>query len=100
MFANSTFVRNALGTVGAALFAAACFGAATAPAAASLVTVSKTVRYADLNLGNEAGRAALQARIKSAAKSVCTTGGNDLVSRDREDRCVKAAVAGATQARS
>ncbi len=95
MFATSTFARTALGTVGAALFAAACLGAATAPAAAAPVTVSKTVSYADLNLGSAAGRTALEARIRTAAKSVCTTGSNDLVSRDHEGRCVKAALANA-----
>lgn len=99
MFAT-TFTRTVIGTVGAALFAATCFAAATAPAAATPVTVSKTVSYADLNLASAQGRATLQARIVSAAKSVCTTGANDMVSREREDRCVQAAVAAATPARS
>ena len=99
MFATS-FTRTVVGTVGAALLAATCFTAAAGPVTAAPVGASKTVRYGDLNLGNAQGRAALQARIGSAARSLCTTGATDLVSRDNEDRCVKAAIAAATPARS
>lgn len=93
----TSFARTAFGTIGAAVFAATCLVAAVAPANATPVTASKTVSYADLNLDHAQGRAALQARIKSAAKSVCTTGGNDNASREREARCVKTAIATATR---
>ena len=100
MFATSTFARNALGAAGAALFAATCLVAAAGPAAAAPVTASKIVSYADLNLAKAQGRAVLQARIKSAAKAVCSTGSNDTLSRGLEDRCVRNAVANASTARS
>ena len=55
--------------VSAALAAAAL---AAAPAAAQELAASKTlVAYGDLNIGNAAGRATLDQRIRAAARSVC-----------------------------
>lgn len=97
MFATHDFARNAFSVAGAALLAGACLFAATTPAQAAEVTATKTVSYADLNLGQPQGRAVLDARIKSAAKSVCAVGGNDLVTRLAETRCAKIAIAAATR---
>ena len=51
-----------------------------------------TVSYADLNLANVQGRAALNARIKAAARSVCKADSSDLQSRTNETRCIKQAI--------
>ena len=97
MFATQDFTRNAVSVAGAALLAGVCLFAAAAPATAAPVPVSKTVSYADLNLAQPQGRATLDGRIKSAAKSVCTVGGSDLKSRLEELRCVKSAIAAASR---
>lgn len=94
MFANA-FARTVVSATGALLIGGLCLTAAAAPAAAAPVTASKSVRYADLDLGQPQGRAALDARIKSAAKSVCFAGGSDLVSRRAEIRCTRVAIAAA-----
>ena len=90
MFTTNSFARAAAGTAGAALFAAFCLTVAVAPAAAE--PVSRTVSYADLNLSNPAGRAALDARIKAAARAVCKADGYDVAARTRESNCVKTAI--------
>ncbi len=94
MFTTHSFARVAAGTAGAALFAAFCLTAAVAPAAAE--PVSRNVSYADLNLSNAAGRAALESRIKAAARAVCQADGYDLAARNRESRCVKTAISNAS----
>ncbi len=96
MFVTSSFARNLTSAVGAALIATACLTVAVAPAAAAPAATSKTVSYGDLNLANAQGRAALDARIKSAARSVCSTGSNGLQARTSETLCIKAAIRGAT----
>lgn len=94
MFTTHSFARVAAGTAGAALFAAICLSAAVTPAAAE--PVSRTVSYADLNLANPAGRAALETRIKTAARAVCKDDRYDFAARARESACVKAAIAKAS----
>ncbi len=96
MFTTQSFARIAAGAAGAAVFATVCLAAATGPAAAA--PVSRTVSYADLNLANPAGRAVLNARIKTAARAVCRDEGYDVASRARESRCVKSAIRKATAA--
>ena len=103
MFQNFTqsFVRVAVGTVGMALCAGVCLTGATAPAVAATVdgvVRSQAVHYADLDLSTEPGRAALDRRIRSAARAVCTAGSNDLAALVAENRCFRAAVARATPA--
>jgi UrcA family protein len=96
--ANS-ITRNIVGAFGALVLGVAFVGAATGPAhAATVTTVSQTVRYGDLNINNAAGRAALDARVRAAAKSVCTVDLNGLAARIEETRCFDAAVANAKSA--
>jgi UrcA family protein len=97
MFSTNDFARNAVSAAGAALLAGACLFAAAAPANATPVFASRSVSFADLNLAQPQGRATLDARIKSAAKSVCTVGGNDLKTRLNETRCIKTAIANAAR---
>ena len=94
---SSSLTRTIVSTAGAALFATICLTAATAPAAAQVVTSSKIVSYAGLDLNSERGRAVLDARIRAAAKSVCNTNSNDLRSRLHESRCIRTAIAQATR---
>ncbi|QXQ08011.1 UrcA family protein [Sphingosinicellaceae bacterium] len=97
MFVTSSFARNFVSAASAALIATACLTIAVAPAAAATAApMSKTVSYADLNLANAQGRAALNARIKSAARSVCKVDGRDLQARTSETRCIKDAVRNAS----
>lgn len=92
MFSQTrTFARTAFSLAGAALFATTCLVASVAPAAAS--AVSTTVSTADLNLAHPKGRAALDGRIKAAAKAVCNFGGGDSATRRAEARCVREAIA-------
>lgn len=68
---------------------------AATPAAA----LSVTVRYADLNLGSEAGSAALYARLESAARAVCGPSDiRDLGQFAAVQACQKAAIAQAVHA--
>lgn len=88
--------RAFAGFAGAFVAAAACIVGAAGPAAAQADTArSQSVVYGDLNLGKTAGRAALESRIKAAARSVCTSGSDDLRSRTDEARCIRTAIAGA-----
>ena len=96
MFVTSSFARNLTSAVGAALIATACLTVAVAPAAAAAAATSKTVSYGDLNLANAQGRAALDARIKSAARSVCKTDSSGLQARTSETQCIKAAIRNAS----
>ena len=90
---TATLNRNLVGTFGALVLGLAFVGAATAPAqAATLEHTSKIVSYSDLNLSSQAGRDAFAARVRSAAKSVCTVGSGDLASQTAEARCVKASI--------
>ncbi len=92
MFAT-TLSRNLAAAAGAVLISTACLAVAATPAAAETVAVSKTVSYADLNLGSAKGRATLDQRIKSAARQVCRQDADDLSTRAFQTECVKTAVA-------
>jgi UrcA family protein len=95
--ASHSFQRVVIGAVGTALFAGLSLSGALAPAnAAETQARVQTVSYADLNLSNAAGRAALDNRIKAAAETVCATGMNDAAAKTAESRCVKAAVEAAS----
>lgn len=59
------------------------------PAAAQEDSRSVTVRYDDLNLGNQAGRDRLETRIRTAVRQVCRTPNRmTLAERARELECV------------
>lgn len=93
MFATftSTATRAILGTVGTAFCAGICLVAATAPAAAETVRAT-TVSYADLDLGNAAGRMTLDRRINAAARTVCASSDGGTVAALDEMQCVRHAV--------
>jgi UrcA family protein len=91
MFAT-TALRTVAGTVGTLIFAGACLFGATAPAVAAEAPAAVAVSYTDLNLASEKGRAALDTRIRQAARSVCFSGTRDLRSRTEEVRCYQNAV--------
>ena len=94
MFATTeTLFRTVAGAFGTALCAGVCLLGATAPAEAAPAARVQAVRYADLNLADAGGRSALDARIKQAARAVCSTGSADLRARTEEARCIRAAVA-------
>lgn len=96
MFATftSSVSRAVLGTVGTALCAGLCLVAATAPAHAETPRTA-TVGYADLNLGNKAGRATLDRRIDAAARAVCASGDSGTTAALAEQSCVRQAVSAA-----
>lgn len=98
MFATLTHnaQRVVIGSIGTVLAAGISLSGALAPAQAAEPTARvQTVSYADLNLTNAAGRAALDQRVKAAAETVCATGLNDTAARTAEARCVKDAIAAA-----
>lgn len=90
--------RSIIGSIGTILCAGLCVAGAAGPAEAAEAPAARvqTVSYADLNLANAAGRAALDQRIKAAAESVCSSGLNDTAARTAESRCVRDAIAAAT----
>ena len=88
---NSTLTRAALGALGTAFCAGICLVAATAPASAEPVRTVK-VHYADLDLGNKDGRATLERRLFSAARSVCTTSDSGPDAAMDEARCIHQAL--------
>jgi UrcA family protein len=93
-----TIIRTVVGAAGAALFSAVCLTAAAAPAAAAtLVSVSKAVSYADLDLDSAKDRAILDSRIKSAARSICYDDSNELKNRIAASRCFRDAVSHAAR---
>lgn len=70
--------------------------AAMCPAGDTTGANRSTVKYADLNLSNPSGAAALYARIRAAANGVCwTLDGRDLQSKTDFNRCVYKAIADA-----
>jgi UrcA family protein len=79
-----------------AILGAISAGFATVAAAGSLPEArSETVQYADLNLSNPQGAAALYRRIVAAARNVCDRGGFDLASQQAIRACIDEAVADA-----
>ena len=102
MFVTNSIARTVVATTGAVLFAATCLMCAVAPAAAqgapqNVEVQTRTVSYADLNLNSAAGRARLDARIRAAARAVCSVNGGDIATRAVESRCAKQAAATATR---
>ena len=76
------------------------FAALAAPAlpAAAETPAAISVRHADLNLDSNDGRAMLERRIASAARTVCEVGDDRMLSiLQAERRCVRGAVGEATQ---
>ena len=98
MFATASFTRTLVAATGAAIVASTFLFAAVAPASAQDVQVrTRTVSYADLDLAKPAGRATLDARIRAAARSVCSVNASNIVDRRAEIRCAKAAASAATR---
>lgn len=84
------FTSILITALSACVLAPALTHAATKAPAASAVTV----RYADLDLGSEAGSAALYARLQSAARAVCGTSDiRDLGQFAAVQACQKVAIA-------
>ena len=78
------------------LVALAASGLATA---ATSDTRSIVVRYGDLNLNSEAGKARLHKRLRNAAESVCGLADTRvLVLRDVHDQCVAEALSNSVAA--
>lgn len=69
-----SFFSNTLFATASIALTAGIVAASAAPAAASVPTETApqtVVRYADLNLADQGGRADLDARIRAAADTVC-----------------------------
>lgn len=89
----------ALAALAACLLVGASGAAQAAVPADAFPTV--TVRYGDLNLGNEQGTSALYARIVSAARQVCFTSQvdyRDLTAFSLAKACERRAIAQAVHA--
>jgi UrcA family protein len=90
---TSLSFRGALAT---AIFGALACSVATVCTAAETDPPQTTVKYADLNVSNPQGAAALYARIQRAARQVCRPlDGGDLSSKARMGACVHKAIADA-----
>jgi UrcA family protein len=90
---TSLSFRGALAT---AIFGALTCSGATVCTAAETDAPQTTVKYADLNVSNPQGAAALYARIQRAARQVCLPlDGGDLSSKARMGACVHKAIADA-----
>lgn len=89
-----TSFRTVIGTLGTVVCAGVCLIAATAPARAGGFETPRAIAvgYSDLNLASSHGRSVLDARIRSAARTVCATGSNDLRSKMAADRCLRGAL--------
>jgi UrcA family protein len=80
--------------VALAAVAALCFTGATVYAGEANETQTRTVRYADLDVGTPAGAAALHDRIRNAAEKVCgDTNSRQLAETVAAKECVVRAVA-------
>jgi UrcA family protein len=90
---TSLSFRSALAT---AIFGALTCSVATVCTAAETDPLQTTVKYADLNVSNLQGAAALYARIQRAARQVCLPlDGRDLSSKAWMGACVHKAIADA-----
>jgi UrcA family protein len=90
---TSLSFRGAVTTV---IFAALTSSLATVCAATETDPPQITVKFADLQVSNSQGAAALYARIQRAARQVCPSfDGRDLSSKGRMDACVHKAIADA-----
>ncbi len=90
---NSSVTRTVLGAVGTTICAGICLIAAAGPADAAPVRTA-TVSYADLDVHTATGRAVLDRRVLSAARTVCASAEVGPAARVEEGRCVRHAVAG------
>src|SRR4051812_27365451 len=88
------FARTLSAFAAAALTLTAA-AAATVASAEEMDTQSVVVRVDDLNLGNQAGLARLDNRLKVAARGVCDSGARDLKSLRLDAECRAKALAGA-----
>jgi UrcA family protein len=93
-FAESSVSRAALALVGTVIGAALCLGAAAGPANAQTADDLRSVKVAigDLNLASPIDQKRLDARLRSAARSVCANGGQTVADRTHETACVREAV--------
>jgi UrcA family protein len=90
---TSLSLRSVLAT---AIFGALTCSVATVCTAADTDLPQTTVKFADLNVSNPQGAAALYARIQWAARQVCPLSDRgDLSSKARMDACVHKAIADA-----
>lgn len=103
-FANH-FVRTITATAGAVAATALIVGAAVLPAPANASEQPQAepariayamdadgrriaqVRYGDLDLGSDAGRAMLERRLRTAARQVCNAQVDDVVAQAEQQRC-------------
>ena len=76
----------------AALVSAAAHAAPASNPTSDVVTVSKTVSVADLDIGSPAGANAALARLRYAAKAACDPGGTPLDGGTQYRACVSDAV--------
>jgi UrcA family protein len=84
------------GALATAIFGALVCSVTTVCTAAETDPPQTTVKYADLNVSNPQGAAALYARIQGAARQVCLPlDGGDLGSKARMGACVHKAIADA-----
>jgi UrcA family protein len=85
-----SLIAGAIISIVASSFAAECIAADSGEA------LQVVVHYSDLNLSSQKGAAALYARIRKAADTVCPTYNvPDMASRARKDACVHKAIADA-----
>jgi UrcA family protein len=100
MIASATNAsRSFVGAAATLLFAGLCIAGAPAQAAAhTSLSVNgdgqrvAIVSHADLDLGSKAGRDTLDARIRTAARKVCTTNDAGPWRTTKEFQCVMQAV--------
>jgi UrcA family protein len=86
--APASVTRSIIAAAGALLFAGACLTAAAGPAAAQETAARSTVvHYDDLNLASKAGQKVFQARVKAAARQVCSQNAKDAWARTAEASC-------------
>jgi UrcA family protein len=84
------------GALAAAIFGALTCNLATVCTAGEMDRLQITVKYADINVSNPQGAAALYARIQWAARQVCLPlDGRDLSSKARMGACMHKAIADA-----
>jgi UrcA family protein len=84
------------GALAAAILGALTSSLATVCTAAETDAPQATVKFADLNVSNPEGAAALYARIQRAARQVCVSfDGRDLSSKAHMDACVHKSIADA-----
>ncbi len=91
---NTTTSSPLRGLIAAAIFSAVASAFTAVSAAADSTDVPQVVvKYADLNVSNPQGAAALYGRIRSAAERVCPRFERfNLASKERMDACVHKAI--------